>query len=96
VREPTALTVDVVCAPHASALAAVGRVAGRRWTVESGLEGAQGEVGLEQSAGRSWPGGYRHRTVARWAYALLTVLRAAHLPSEAAPKKSNLASARAV
>jgi SRSO17 transposase len=80
VREPTALTAYVVCAPHESALEAVGRVAGRRWTVERCLEAAQGEVGLEQYAVRRWTGWYRHIPWAMGAYALLTVRRAAHLP----------------
>ena len=39
------------------------------------------EVGLDQYAVWSWTGWYRHRTLARWAYALWTVLRAAHLPA---------------
>jgi SRSO17 transposase len=37
---------------------------------------------------RSWTGWYRHITLAMWAYALLTVLRAVHLPTEEAPKKT--------
>jgi len=91
VSDPTALTASVVFAPHASSLEAVGRVAGSRWTVESGFEAAQGEVGLDQYAVRSWMGWYRHSTLAMWAYALLTVLRAAHLPPEE-PKKTWLPS----
>jgi SRSO17 transposase len=88
VSDPTALTACVVFAPHGSALEAVVRVAGSRWTVESCFEAAKGEVGLDQYAVRSWTGWYRHMTLAMWAYALLTVLRAAHLPSEEAPKKT--------
>jgi hypothetical protein len=64
------------------------RVAGSRWTVESCFEAAKGEVGLDQYAVRSWTGWYRHITLAMWAYALLTVLRAVHLPSEKALKKT--------
>jgi SRSO17 transposase len=75
-----------VFAPHESALEAVVRVAGSRWTVESCFEAAKGEVGLDQYEVRSWHGWYRHITLAMWAYALLTVLRAAHLPSEETPK----------
>ena len=55
--------------------------------MESCFEAAKGEVGLDQYEVRSWTGWYRHITLAMWAYALLTVLRAAHLPSEA-PKKT--------
>lgn len=44
----TDLTASVVFAPHASALETVVRVAGSRWSVESGVAAAQGEGGLEQ------------------------------------------------
>jgi len=86
--DPTDLTAYVVFAPHGSSLEAVVRVAGSRWTVESCFEAAKGEVGLDQYEVRSWTGWYRHMTLAMWAYALLTVLRAAHLPPEEAPKKT--------
>ncbi len=83
VGEPTALTAYVVCAPEATALATVVQVAGNRWTVERCFEEAKGEVGLDQYAVRNWTGWYRPVTLAMWAYALLTVLRAdppAHSP----------------
>ena len=101
VSDPTDLTAYVVFAPHASALEAVVRVAGSRWTVESCFEEAKGEVGLDQYEVRSWTGWYRHITLAMWAYALLTVLRAAHLPPEEpkktwlSPKPSSLAAFKA-
>jgi len=56
--------------------------------IESCFEAAKGEVGLDQYEVRSWTGWYRHITLVMWAYALLTVLRAAHLPPEDALKKS--------
>ena len=87
VSDPTELTAYVVFAPAATALATVVQVAGNRWTVERCFEEAKGEVGLDQYAVRSWTGGYRHVTLAMWAYALLTVLRAAHLPTAAPLKK---------
>jgi len=90
VSEPTDLTAYIVFAPHGSALDEVVRGAGSRWTVESCFEAAKGEVGLDQYEVRSWTGWYRHITLAMWAYALLTVLRAAHLPREE-PKKTQLA-----
>ena len=64
VREPTDLTASVVFAPPASALEAVVRVAGSRWTVESCGEAAQGEGGRDQEAGRRWTGWYRPLTLA--------------------------------
>jgi SRSO17 transposase len=86
--DPTELTAYVVFAPQETALANVVRVAGSRWTVERCCEEAKGEVGLAHYEVRSWTGWYRHSTLAMWAYALLTVLRAAHLPTEEAPKKT--------
>ena len=85
--DPTELTAYVVFAPHAAVLATVVQVAGSRWTVERCFEEAKGEVGLDQYAVRGWTGWYRHITLAMWAYALLTVLRAAHLPATPPLKK---------
>jgi SRSO17 transposase len=79
--DPTELTAYVGFAPPGTVLATVVQVAGRRWTVEQCFEEAKGEVGLDQYEVRSWTGWHRHITLARWAYALLTVLRVAHLPA---------------
>jgi SRSO17 transposase len=84
---PAALTAYVVFAPQPTTLEDVVRVAGSRWTVESGFEVAKGEVGLDQYEVRSWGGWYRHITLAMWAYALLTVLRAANVPQAPQSKK---------
>ena len=51
-------------------------MAGRRWTIEAGLEEAKGEVGLDHYEVRTWRGWYRHITLALLAHALLVVLRA--------------------
>jgi SRSO17 transposase len=72
----TELTAYVVFAPQATTLGAVVRVAGSRWTVESAFEAAKGEIGLDQYEVRSWTAWYRHITLAMWALALLTVMRA--------------------
>jgi SRSO17 transposase len=85
--DPTELTAYVVFAPHGTGLETVVQVAGSRWTVEQCFEEAKGEVGLDQYEVRSWTGWYRHITLAMWAYALLTVLRAAHLPAAPPLKK---------
>jgi SRSO17 transposase len=86
--DPTALTAFVVFAPQATTLAEAVQVAGTRWTIESSFEAAKGEVGLDHYEVRSWTGWYRHITLAMWAYALLTVLRAGHLQQEVTvPKK---------
>jgi SRSO17 transposase len=87
VSDPTDLTAFVVFAPQATTLAEAVQVAGARWTIESSFEAAKGEVGLDHYEVRSWTGWYRHITLAMWAYALLTVVRARHLPEVVLPKK---------
>lgn len=79
--DPTERTAYVVYAPHTTALATAVQVVGRRWTIEQCFAEAKGEVGLDQYEVRSWTGWYRHITLAMWAYALLTVVRVAHLPA---------------
>jgi len=85
--DPTERTAYVVCAPETTALATVVQVVGRRWTIERCFEEAKGEVGLDQYEVRHWTGWYRHITLAMWAYALLAVLRAGHLPAPPPIKK---------
>jgi SRSO17 transposase len=58
------------------------RVAGTRWTIESGFEAAQGEVGLDHDEVRIWTVWYRPMTLAMWAMALLTGLRAGAMALE--------------
>jgi len=86
VSDPTDLTAYVVFARQATTLEAVVRVAGSRWTIESGFEEAKGEVGLDHDEVRRWTGWYRHITLAMWAYALLVVMRAGTIAVEALKK----------
>ena len=83
---PTELSAYVVFAAQATTLEEVVRVAGTRWTIESGFEAAKSEVGLDHYEVRSWTGWYRHITLAMWALALLTVLRAGTIAVEALKK----------
>lgn len=92
--DPTALTAYVVFAPQATVLETVVQVAGSRWTIERCFAEAKGDVGLDHYEVRSWTGWYRHITLAMWAYALLTVLRAAHLPNALPLKKMSQALTR--
>jgi len=92
--DPTERTAYVVCAPETTVLATVVQVVGRRWTIEQCFEEAKGEVGLDQYEVRHGTGWYRHLTLAMWAYALLTVLRAAHLPAAPPLKKISQGSRR--
>jgi SRSO17 transposase len=81
--EPTDLTAYVVFAPPPTTREEVVRVAGSRWTVESSFAAAKGEVGLDQDDVRSWTAWSRHITLAMWALALLTVMRAGTMAVEA-------------
>lgn len=85
--EPTEVTAYRVYAPATTSLADMVRVAGMRWTVAESLQTAKGAVGLDHYEVRSWTGWYRHITLAMWAYALLTVVRAGHLQESPLPKK---------
>lgn len=91
VSAPKDRAAYVVYASQDTRLEDVVGVAGARWTVESSFEAAKGEVGLDHYEVRSWTGWYRHITLAMWALALLTVLRAGALAVEAF-KKSLLSS----
>jgi hypothetical protein len=89
VSAPSKLAADVVFAPPETPLEDMVRVAGMRWTIESCFEAAKREVGLDHYEVRSWTGWYRHITLAMWALALLTMLRAG-ASAVAAFKKSPL------
>ena len=84
---PTARTAYGVFAPHATPLQEVVRVAGSRWTVASGVEEAKGEGGLDQYEVRGWTAWSRPITLAMWALALLTVMRAGTIAVEAFKKR---------
>lgn len=99
---PAEVTAYVVFAPAEKTLAVQVRVAGMRWTVEESIQTAKGEVGLDQYEVRSWTGWYRHITLAMWAQAFLSVVRAergaAVVPKkgrQVAAEQSSLASFKA-
>src|SRR5262249_30797430 len=86
VGTPQELQAYAVFAPQDTPLEAVVRVTWTRWTIEQLFEAAKGEVGLDHYEVRSWTGGYRHLTLAMWALAPLTVLRAGAIAVEACKK----------
>ena len=86
ISDPRELTAYVVFAPVGTPLATMVKVAGTRWTVESDFETTKSEVGLDHYEVRSWVGWYRHITLAMWAQAVLTMIRAAAKEAEL-PKK---------
>jgi SRSO17 transposase len=93
VSDPTALTAFLVFAPQSTTLVEAVQTAGTRWAIAICFEAAKGEVGLDQYEVRSWTGWYRHITLAMWAYALLSVVRARHL--QEAPRPTTPAGADA-
>jgi SRSO17 transposase len=86
ISDPTEVTAYVAFAPVRRSLTALVRVAGMRWTVEESIQTAKGEVGLDHYEVRSWTGWYRHITLALWAQAFLSVIRA-QTGAELVPKK---------
>ncbi len=87
ISDPTDVTAYVAFAPCGTTLPELVRVAGTRWTVESDFEVAKGEVGLDQYEVRSWTGWQRHITLAMWAQALLSVIRATALETDLLKKR---------
>jgi SRSO17 transposase len=73
---PTALAYYVVFAPEPTPLDEMVRAAGSRWSIEECIEATKGEVGLDQYEVRLWSAWYRHITLALFAHAFLTVVRA--------------------
>lgn len=86
--DPQQISLYVCFAPVETSLAQLAEVAGARWSVENCFENAKQEVGLDEYEVRSWPGWYRHITLACLAHAFLTVLRARGLDPVEAGKKT--------
>lgn len=84
---PTTIAYYVASGPPQTPLVELARGVGTRWAVEESFETAKGEVGLDQYEVRSWHGWYRHITLALFAHAYLTVIRAAVLAEKGAQKK---------
>src|SRR5262245_10521133 len=89
ISDPSELRGYIAFARAGTSLAELVRVAGMRWTVEESIECAKGEVGLDHYEVRNWTGWYRHITLAMWAQAFLSVVRAEQ-GEDVAPKKGPL------
>jgi len=88
ISDPTDLAYYVVSGPKKTSLEVMVKVAGTRWAIEESFESAKGEVGLDHYEVRSWDGWYRHITLAMFAHAYLTVVRAGAVArTESAPQK---------
>jgi SRSO17 transposase len=92
-KEPTDMAYYVGSGPRDTSLERMAQVIGTRWAVEESFETAKGEVGLDQYEVRSWPGWYRHLTLALCAHAYLTAMRAAAVAAQDGPKKGSMARA---
>jgi SRSO17 transposase len=78
------LAFYVCYGPARTTLAELVRVAGTRWTVESGFQQAKGQTGLDHYQVRRYDAWYRHTTLAMLANAFLAVMRATALKEMAA------------
>jgi SRSO17 transposase len=76
ISQPDEIAYYFVFAPASVTLEVVVHAAGTRWQVEEGFELAKQEVGLDEYEVRHWQGWYRHITLAMFALAFLTVIKA--------------------
>ena len=83
-----------VFAPADTTLEEMVAVAGKRWAVEECFETAKGECGLDEYEVRNWTGWHRHITLALFAHAYLTVVRAQAVRADALKKRKRSASGK--
>jgi SRSO17 transposase len=77
-----------VSGPASTTLSQAVQVAGRRWSIEEGLEEAKGEAGLDQYEVRGYRAWYRHITLALLAHAVLVVTRAQEKKAQVSTRAS--------
>jgi SRSO17 transposase len=88
-EDSTELAYYGVFAPRRTTQRQAVRVAGSRWTVESCLEEAKGETGLDEYEVRTWRSWHRHITLSMMAHAFLAWARyRATAELETAPKRA--------
>ena len=88
ISDPSKRAYYRVSGPAGTTLQEVVHVAGRRWSIEEGLEEAKGEAGLDQYEVRGFRAWYRHITLALLAHAVLVVTRAQEKKREATTSAS--------
>ena len=93
--DPTQLAYYRVYGPADTPVPEMVRVAGRRWTIEEGLEQAKGEVGLDQYEVRRYDAWYRYTTLALLAHAALEITRLSARQGQAQDGKGGERSATA-
>ena len=72
IAKPAELAYYVCFGPAETTLEELVGVAGSRWAIEESFEEAKGQVGLDQYEVRRWVGWYRHITLVREHYPILT------------------------
>lgn len=72
--DPKDIAYYIVFALGYTTLPEVVRMAGMRWTIETGFEALKGEAGLDEYETRSWQGWYRHITLSLLAHAFLSAV----------------------
>jgi SRSO17 transposase len=75
ISHPDEIAYYVCYAPARTTLAALARIAGRRWPVEECFQQAKNDAGLDQYQVRDWRAWYAHITLSMAAHALLTIAR---------------------
>lgn len=75
IDKPEEKAYFVAAGPEMVGLAAMVKVAGKRWAIEMAIEEAKGETGLDEYEVRKWGGWYRHITLSLLAHAYLVVVR---------------------
>ncbi len=74
--DPTRLAIYRCFYPVGTPLAKLVQVAGCRWSIETDIQDAKGEVGLDQYEVRTWGSWHRHMSLAILAHAFLAVTKA--------------------
>lgn len=87
VKDPSDVRAFICFCPVDTPLEELVRVAGCRWSIETCIEEAKGEVGLDQYQVRNYMGWYRHITLACLAHSFLAITRALGTDVEVSPEK---------
>lgn len=87
VSDPTEIKLHRCFFPEGTTLATLVHVAGCRWTIETDIEEAKGEVGLDHYEVRSWDGWHRHVSLSLLAHAFLAVTKATSHSADRAEEK---------
>ncbi len=89
ITDPAELKVHRCYYPDGTELATLVHVAGCHWTIETDIEEAKGEAGLDDYEVRSWSGWYRHTTLSCLAHVYLAVTKSAGDAAHRAAKKGD-------